>query len=183
MLFMQYFKNVMGHTSKQPAQEVPPVSPRNHAKDSQTPPGKKERHLPAAAISRRGFLGAFAATPFLLLPWDKKAAARRTFPATPLCRCYIAGFQFHSGPAMLPALAKGKRLSLKREPKNPYDPMAIAVCTISGKKIGYLPRGLNEIPATLMDQGQPVQSVIHRVTPKAPTWEMVEIQVFLGKKI
>ncbi len=182
MLLTRYFQRVMGHTGKQPTQEVPSVSRRKRAKDSQTPPGRKERHLPATAISRRGFLGAFAATPFLLLPWDKKAVARQTFPVTPLCRCYIAGFQFHSGPAMLPALAKGKRLSLKREPKNPYDPLAIAVCTTSGRKIGYLPRRLNEIPATLMDQGQPVQSVIHRVTPKAPTWEMVEIQVFLGTR-
>ncbi len=175
MSFARYLKQLKGCICHQQARSS--TTPN----DSTTKTDRKMFHLPAITLTRRRFFETLAATPFLILA-GKQAVARQTPRRIPLCRCYIAGFQYHSGPAILRALRKGQRLSLKREPNNPHDALAIAVYTTTGKKIGYLPRRLNEIPATLMDQGQPVQSFIHRVTRNAPTWEMVAIQVCLKKQ-
>ncbi len=178
MLFPRYFPKYTGPFCKQLSRKLS-ASSETHTSNPQTEP-VRDSLLPLI-ISRRRFLRALTATPFLLLA-GKQAVARQAPRTISLCRCYIAGFQYHSGPAILRALRKGQLLSLKREPNNPHDALAIAVYTTTGKKIGYLPRRLNEIPATLMDQGQPVQSFIHRVTRNAPTWEMVKIQVCLGAR-
>ncbi|NLZ18612.1 MAG: hypothetical protein GX087_12945 [Desulfobulbaceae bacterium] len=66
---------------------------------------------------------------------------------------------------------------LKREATNSYDPLAIAVYTTGGSKLGYLPRYMNEIPATLMDQGCPLIAQISVIAPKAPSWEKVALEL------
>jgi hypothetical protein len=81
---------------------------------------------------------------------------------------------------VLPALVAGQTLVLQREPTNPYDPLAIAVHTDTGNKLGYLPRRLNEIPATLMDSGRNLTAIITSVAREAPPWEMVELEICLG---
>jgi len=48
----------------------------------------------------------------------------------------------------------GVPLVLKREPKNEYDELAIAVETASGDRIGYVPRKYNQVYARLMDAGK-----------------------------
>jgi hypothetical protein len=132
-------------------------------------------------INRRGFLGTLAALSTWLLPGGKTAVARPgSSQAVVLCRCFIAGFQFHQGPAVLPGLAAGQRLALKREPQNPYDPLAIAVYTPSGSRIGYLPRRLNEVPSFLMDSGYPLEAVISGVARNARPWEAVEVDIRFG---
>ena len=45
-------------------------------------------------------------------------------------------------------------LVLRREPGNEHDKMAICVETPDGKKLGYVPKGENEILAHLMDAGK-----------------------------
>ncbi len=143
-----------------------------------TPAGQISRH--AGLLNRRGFLGMLAAAAALLLPGPRaKAAVTASTKAIPLCRCFIAGFQFHQGAAVLSTLAAGQPLSLQREPANPHDELAIAVHTSSGIKIGYLPQRLNEIPAALMDSNQPLQAVIAGVSPKAQPWEKVELEIRL----
>ena len=132
-------------------------------------------------LNRRGFLGSLAAASALLF-WGRRttAATPCSMEAISLCRCFIAGFQFHQGPALLSTLTAGQQLALKREPANPHDDLAIAVHTASGSKIGYLPQRLNEIPATLMDSNRPLSAVISAVLPKAPPWEAVEVEIRLG---
>lgn len=133
------------------------------------------------ALNRRGFLGALAAMPCLLLLGEKNAAARSAQPKTVvLCRCFVAGFQYHQGPSLLPKLAADQTLILKREPTNPYDPLAIAVHAATGGKLGYLPRRLNEIPSHLMDSGHPLAAVIAEVARNAPPWEKIEMEIRLG---
>lgn len=131
-------------------------------------------------INRRGFLGALAASIWALLSSGRNAMARPAkLQAVALCRCPIAGFQYHQGQALLPKLGAGQTLILQREPTNPYDPLAIALHTTAGCKLGYLPRRLNEIPATLMDNGHYLEAVIADVSRDAPPWEMVEVDVHL----
>lgn len=135
-------------------------------------------------MNRRNFLAILAASLGGLLLPGKKAIAGRTGRAAPagevtLCRCHVAGFQYHQGRAMLPKLKVGQALCLAREPDNPHDQLAIAVRTESGKKIGYLPRRLNEIPAGLMDGGHRLAAAVLSVAPGAPPWEMVEMAVVM----
>jgi hypothetical protein len=153
------------------------MNPDGHGKNNEMKNTLRQRHM----INRRGFLGTLAALSAVLLPGGRTAAAVPGSPQTVvLCRCFIAGFQFHHGPAVLPWLAAGQRLSLKREPHNPYDPLAIAVHTPSGSRIGYLPRQLNDIPSFLMDNGHPLEAVIAGVAPNASPWEAVEVEIRFG---
>jgi len=129
------------------------------------------------AMNRRDFFKKTAAvlgTLFLLPGRNRQAAAApRTIPLT---TCYIAGFQFHDGPAIIDRLRPGLRLDLRREPDNPYDRRAIAVYAGS-RHIGYIPRAINTIPADQMDQGQRLTAAIRAVNREAPPWFMVEIEL------
>ena len=130
---------------------------------------------------RRSFLGALLAAPWVLLLGARWAEARPAkSQAVPLCRCFVAGFQYHQGRTVLPELVEGQSLVLQREPANPHDLLAIAVHTATGRKLGYLPRQLNEIPAFLMDSGRSMAAVITSVARDAPPWEMVELEIRLG---
>ncbi len=132
-------------------------------------------------MNRRGFLATLAVAAGALLVRGKGVAARPTeLPSVSLCRCPIAGFQYHQGRALLPKLKAGQTLVLKREPANPHDSLAIAVHTTKDGKLGYLPRRLNEIPSGLMDGGQGLTAVIVAVDRDAPIWQMVEVEVRLG---
>ena len=131
--------------------------------------------------NRRSFIGALLTAPWVFLMGGMYSVARPAkSQAVPLCRFFIAGFQFHQGRAALPALVPGLPLVLHREPANPHDPLAIAVHTTAGSKLGYIPRRLNEIPATLMDSGHHLAAVIAGVARDAPPWEMVEMEIRLG---
>ena len=136
-------------------------------------------------MNRRNFLSVLASSVGALLIGGRGAAARSAeLPAAPapvsLCRCPIAGLQHHKGLAILPTLREGQSLILQREPDNPYDQLAIVVRTASGRKLGYLPRRLNEIPAGLMDEGHRLAAVIVSVDRDAPLWEIVGIEVRLA---
>ena len=48
----------------------------------------------------------------------------------------------------------GERLSLLREPGNPHDTFAIQVVDAERRKLGYMPRRMNHIPARLLDAGK-----------------------------
>lgn len=178
MSFSDGFTKVLDRIGRQKRSGRPASRDRNAANfRTEADPEKTSPH--DSGINRRGFLATIAAASTLLFPGGRKAAAG-TGRALPLCRCFIAGFPYHQGPALLPGLAPGQRLMLKREPANPHDPLAIAVHTVSGSKIGYLPRYINEIPATLMDRDCPLKAVIAHVAPSAPPWEAVEVKIRLG---
>ena len=48
----------------------------------------------------------------------------------------------------------GMQLSLLREPDNSYDTFAIQVVNVQKRKLGYMPRRMNHIPARLLDAGK-----------------------------
>lgn len=65
---------------------------------------------------------------------------------------HVAGFEHWDGAEVAHKLKPGKKLRLKPESDNPYDPNAVMV--FCGKtKIGYVPRAKNEALAQLLHFG------------------------------
>jgi hypothetical protein len=67
---------------------------------------------------------------------------------------YCVNEKEEAGAALLRALTPGTELRLFREPDNAADPWAIAVYTVGGQKLGYVPHFKNETIARLMDCGK-----------------------------
>lgn len=96
-----------------------------------------------------------------------------------LMECQIHGSHYYDCFKVLKSkqLKQGQMLLLRREPDNEYDSSAVEVLTTRKKKLGYLPKHLNRVIATLMDQNCQVHAVIVLIDSQA--WEPVTIQVFL----
>ncbi len=129
-------------------------------------------------LSRRGFfrmLGLTGLLPFLPGRPDKPAARAVELLETP-----VAGFQYHEGMRrdVFRRLRVSQRLLLVREPENPYDELAVAVHTMEGHKLGYIPRSCNAIPAALADQSVSLHARITDIDPDAPPWERVYVKVW-----
>lgn len=57
----------------------------------------------------------------------------------------------------------GDPLDLVREPANPHDPLAVAIVTASGTKVGYLSRDRACWIAPKIDRGLPLNAIVERV--------------------
>ena len=82
---------------------------------------------------------------------------KRTSPPPPpghalLLHIAVAGLRFHEFELAAFPLDLGQRLRMLREPDNPYDARAIALYA-GDRRIGYVPRQHNKMPARLMDAG------------------------------
>lgn len=88
----------------------------------------------------------------------------------------VAGFQFHQGEQVWPALAIGAPLTLIREAENRFDPLAIRV-EWNGQKIGYLPRAANEIAAGLLDRGERLSASIVALAKDENPWERIGMEI------
>ena len=72
-----------------------------------------------------------------------------------LYNTYVAGTSHVPGIEELePYLGIGDRLTLLREPENPFDNLAVLVKNADGVKLGYVPRRDNAVFARLMDAGK-----------------------------
>lgn len=105
------------------------------------------------------------------------------YPAVPqlferdifLLGTYIAGtFYIENMDEIEPGLREDDRLNLFREPENPYYKHAIVVKTISGEKLGYIPRKDNLIFSRLMDAGK---MLLARIVSKEKQGKSVEIRI------
>ena len=90
----------------------------------------------------------------------------------------LAGFQHHAGPALFALMNVGDRLTLRREPDNPYDAKAVRV-EWHGTQIGYAPRADNVDLARLMDRGTPVEARILHLQKSRDPWKRVLIEIYL----
>ncbi|MCX8087625.1 MAG: HIRAN domain-containing protein [Rhodocyclaceae bacterium] len=90
----------------------------------------------------------------------------------------LAGFQYHAGEALWDELKVGDRLTLIREPENPYDARAVRV-EWRGHKLGYLPRAENEAVAAAMDRGERVEGRIAALVRHKNPWRRLRIDVFV----
>ncbi len=92
----------------------------------------------------------------------------------------VAGFQYHDGmrPKIARTLKSGTPLKLEREPQNPYDENAIAIYTLTGHHVGYIPRSLNEVPARIADQKIPLEAEVMEFHPERDPWERLVIRIY-----
>ena len=78
-----------------------------------------------------------------------------------LCGEFVAGCNhIEKIEKYIAKLKVGDRITLLREPKNPYDELAILVEDEKGHKLGYLPRARNHVMARLMDAGKLLYGVV-----------------------
>lgn len=92
---------------------------------------------------------------------------------------YVAGTTHIEGiEDMADSLKKEDRLVFYREPDNPYDPQAIRIETMEGKKIGYVPKQDNVIFSRLMDAGKVLFAKIMEKEMKGE-WLKITIKIFL----
>lgn len=94
-----------------------------------------------------------------------------------LVETHVAGTAYHQANAVEGSLGPGTPLRLQREPANPHDPLAVAVL-YEDRRLGYLPRTLNPIPARLMDAGKLVVASVASVK-RRDRWLEVRIAVSL----
>lgn len=88
----------------------------------------------------------------------------------------LAGFQYHRAAAVWPFLREGEKLLLKREPRNPHDPYAVAVW-FKNEHLGYVPRRENRTLARLLDQGIRPETTLIRLLEKENPWRKIRIRV------
>jgi len=88
----------------------------------------------------------------------------------------LAGFQYHRAAAVWPFLREGEKLRLRREPRNPHDPYAVAVW-FKNEHLGYVPRHENRTLARLMDQGIHPETTLIRLLDEENPWRKIRIRV------
>lgn len=100
-----------------------------------------------------------------------------------LLDCRIAGTSHRDLTAIEPQLEIGAIFTLRREPANQYDRLAIAVYTKENANLGFIPRDKNEVLARLLDAGKLLEA---RLTAKEwktgysnKNWLQLEITVYL----
>lgn len=95
-------------------------------------------------------------------------------PSRHIATFHIAGFQRYDGALALKHLKVGTKLKMVPEFDNPYDADAIALYA-DGKKLGYIPRTENEMPAMLMRFGHKrvYECIVTAVSRKAEPWKQV----------
>ena len=74
-------------------------------------------------------------------------------------RSTLAGYRYHSAPALAAQFHPGDTLELIREQDNPHDANAVRV-EWRGNKLGYVPRTDNAALAWAMDRGETVNAKI-----------------------
>lgn len=99
-----------------------------------------------------------------------------------LHECFVAGFQFYSGPERMVQMKKGDLLELRREPDNEADSRAIAIYH-NLHKIGFIPARDNKTLSRLIDADViPLVAEITHIEPNAARWENVRIAISVLKE-
>jgi len=95
-----------------------------------------------------------------------------------LTECHVSGTVHKELKAIEPALVSGMILTLRREPANAHDSLAIRVYDPEGNPLGYIPRVTNAPLARLMDAGKPVFA---KLQAKAwhGDWLKIDIGVYM----
>ena len=97
--------------------------------------------------------------------------------------CHVAGFGHWYGLVVAEKLRPGKRLKLKSEPDNPYDPNAISVWC--GKtKIGFVPRAKNAELAKMLyfGHGDAFEAYVQSVDWSLHPERQVRMAIFIKDK-
>ena len=104
-----------------------------------------------------------------------RAAATREIR---LAGMHVAGTAYHDAEAAADRLRPGQRLTLRRQPENRYDALAIEVLGPEGHKLGYVPRRRNEMPAQLMDAGKRLSARTESIARRGH-WLNIQVGLYL----
>ncbi len=119
-----------------------------------------------AIMLRREFLNSTLAGLTSLLFFPRTGEAKSKYLA--LFTCMTAGFKYHEGVEIIKRLKPGTHLRLQRKTGNKYDNLAVAVYTRDGKKLGYIPHTLNEVPAAHLDNGHDLYAISPQHSSRRP---------------
>jgi hypothetical protein len=92
----------------------------------------------------------------------------------------IAGFTYWDGCIALSELKIGSSLRLERELENRFDPYAVAIY-FDDQKLGYIPRGENEMIAKFLDLGYSkiFDLRVQRISPDAHPEKQIGVVLFI----
>ena len=92
--------------------------------------------------------------------------------------CLVAGTSYQKLKAIEPELVRQTVFEMKREAANQFDKKAIAIY-YDKNKIGYIPKGKNEVIANLMDAGKKFSA---RLISKKweGNWLQIIVEVYLN---
>lgn len=95
---------------------------------------------------------------------------------------HIAGFGYWQGCEAFQHLRIGSRLNLVREPRNPFDPYAVAIY-YNEYKLGFIPRGENHDISKYLDMGlgHIYEVRITRISPDVHPENQIEVIVYLKR--
>ena len=95
-----------------------------------------------------------------------------------LLECHVAGTAYRDLNEIEPTLRAGDELTLRREPDNEHDDLAIQILTANGTHLGYVPRAKNETLARLMDAGK---FLFAKLTEKSreKRWLKIDVQIYM----
>jgi intein/homing endonuclease len=124
---------------------------------------------------RRNFLKALGLS--WLLPFASGEKEVSKTKEVPLFDFFVAGYKYYDGYKALFTLKAGDEVILKREPDNEYDDQAVAVFTIDGYKLGYVPMESNIVPVNIMDNEIPIVARVKEIDKLADDWEKVFVSV------
>ena len=134
----------------------------------------------STAINRRSALGKLLALPaaastfgLVTIRWTSGSAPATTTPP-PVFRGYVAGFQFHEGPALIERMREGDVVTLVREPQNRHDRHAIRI-DYDGRKIGYVPRTVSEHVAWTLGERASAPGTISAISREAVPWRALRV--------
>lgn len=113
------------------------------------------------------------------MKWLQRFLAKVTNKPPTLLETNVHGTKYYDCPELLQnyALTVGEELELKREAANTHDRFAIAVYTLAGKKLGYIPHRHNRVIANLLDQHLSIKATLINIVPHA--WDPLVIRVNL----
>ena len=96
---------------------------------------------------------------------------------------HIAGFTYYNGVDVFEKLKIGVQLRLRAEPKNRYDPKAIAIY-YKEAKIGYVPKTENEMLSKFLNLGYTdmFEVKINQVVPEAYPEHQIRVVVRIRDK-
>ena len=101
-------------------------------------------------------------------------------PSRHVSTFHVAGFQRYDGALVLDRLKVGAALDMAPERDNPYDPNAIEL-RLGGTKLGYVPRGENDLMAVMAFYGHAgvVEARVVQVDPEAAPWRQLLVGVYV----
>lgn len=107
-----------------------------------------------AAIEKHGLVAAIHSGKFdIEVPFRREIFLHHTI----IAGCYY----IENIKEIASEINEGDKLTLKREPDNEYDELAILVLDPKGRKMGYVPRKNNPVLARLLDAGKDLYAIFH----------------------